>query len=347
VEGLEPGLRNWGSITEHVGGVITDADLTGDGIPEVIIVVHAPREQFPDAVFVPGDLYIYGCEGGAYTLLYADFSHPERPAPEILFAGDLNRTGSDNLVYTVSQTCGAHTCFIMFYALSYDAASGQVVNLLQIDADDEGLPNARASVVDSDGDGVSEIVVDTGGIGSAGAGPQRTYRVTHVWDGAAYVPGESVQTSENWPIHFLQDADAAAEEGDYEGALAIYQQMLDDPDPPRFIGIDGEILMLQRYARYRIMLMHVLLGDDASALLTYQALYDEIEPGDTSPEAGFPILADLFWQEYSRSPNVANACQVVVDYAASHPEMYSILNEFGYANRQYMVEDMCPYHIVP
>lgn len=356
VENLESTLRAWGSIVEPVdtdsfaprGQVVADADLTGDGNPEVIVVVQAPPVQFPEfSMLLPGDIYIYSCKDGAYRLLYADYSELGRLTPAIITVANITASDAYNVVYTASF-CGAHTCFVQIYALAYDPASDQMVDLLDENEgtayEDGGIPYGEVNVADTDADGVSEILVGVGAIGSVGAGPQRTYLNTFRWDGTRYVLAESTLTSEGvWPIHHLQDGDAAAEAGDYTAALAFYQQVLDDPAPLTWMDVENEILMLRRYARYRIMLMHVLLGDDANALIAYKALTDGVDLETFSPENGFPILGDMFWREYTLNGDIDGACRMVVDYAVSYPETYDILNLFGYANRNYEAADMCPY----
>jgi hypothetical protein len=340
VEGLESTLRAWGSIVDRWDSVFADADLTGDTVPDVIVVAYAPEAQVPDPILWPTSLMVFGSEDGAYRLLHIVQSGD---APHfhltIVSVADINASGTANLVYT-SSTCGAHTCFVGVSALAYDPASGEMLDLL---SGEVGGPYSSASIVDVDGDGVSEILVDVGGIGSVGAGPQRTYRETYVWDGERYVLSETVVTSELWPIHYVQDGDAAAEAGDYAAALDIYQEFLDQDDPLMWTKDPDEIPGLRRYARYRVMLTHVLLGDDASAEAVYESLRGEVTLVLPVPEAGFVALADVFWESYAQTRDVGQACRAVVEYAGSHPTTFELLNLFGYANRQYAAEDMCPF----
>src|SRR5687768_12858328 len=83
ISDLQSTLGSWGGITDQAGGVVSGQDLTGDGAPDVVVAVQAPLEQFPDtAIGPPGDLYIYGCVGGAYELLFGDYSTPDRVTPD-------------------------------------------------------------------------------------------------------------------------------------------------------------------------------------------------------------------------------------------------------------------------
>lgn|SRR5574341_97980 len=365
VAALEWRLREWGAITDDKGMVAT-ADLTGDGVAEVIVAAQAPAGQFPDVVFAPGDLWVYRCVNKSYQVFYADFSDAFRIAPTVVAVENLDTSGGSEIVYT-TQVCGAHTCFVTMRALFYDAGADELADKLgetqgTTFAEGDGLPYSDIAVVDVDGDGIYELIVNVGTVGSAGAGPQRTYRNTFKWNGTEYALAESQITSPSWPIHWLQDGDRAAEAGDHAGALAIYEKLLDDATfasvpyaPTEYV--EEEVLLLRRYARYRIMLMHVLLGDEASAVLAYKALVEgvdldaamqsgsqgEVVWTDPFAQAGFAILGDQFWTEWTANQSVEGACRLVVDYARSYPRTFEVLNQYGYQNRAYRAEDMCPY----
>lgn len=347
-ESLRDGLRNWGSISDEAGAVIDDADLTGDGIPEVIVLVQAPQSQFPDVFLLPGDLYVYQCDGGAYRLLYADFSEVGNSTPQIDAVDDLNANGADNIVYEVSY-CGAHTCFVEIFALGYDATSDMLVDLLPNEGKDtpyEGssVPYPEVIVADLEGDGLSEIVVDIGGIGSAGAGPQRTYRNTFAWTGVNFeMVNQEITSPEVWPIHLIMDADAASELGAFSEAIDLYRQMLDLADPPTWSRGEEEITLLGRYARYRMMVMFALLGDLQNAEAINQELSGE-SSGQADPvQDGFIIMANRFWDAFSAAGDIGAACQEVITYAEATPDSYQILNDFGYANSFYEPVDLCPF----
>jgi hypothetical protein len=61
------------------------------------------------------------------------------------------------------------------------------------------------------------------------------------------------------------------------------------------------------------------------------------------PGVEFANMADLFWQNFSLNRDVPRACMLVINYVRPNPKVLDALNSFGYANRQYRPEDMCPF----
>lgn len=341
IEELQQTLGTWGGITNEAGGVVATEDLTGDDVPEVVMTVQAPVAQFPDFSFPPGDLYIYGCAGGAYETLYGDYSTPDRPTPDLVSVEDINEDGRSDVVYT-THYCGAHTCGYNVHALSWQPATSVFAELMP---EVTGVPNATIGVANEDG-GTTEIIVDVGAIGSAGAGPQRLARDTYVWNGSMYELGSHEITTpmENWfPIHYIMDADDAMDRGELEIAILKYQQMIDLPDPKTLMVGADEIPALEAYARYRIMVAQVMLGDMTAAQATHDALFAEYDAAPDKPGAGFAAMANTFWIQYAATPNVKSACGAVIAYGQAQPQAFEILNMFGYANKYYEAVDLCPF----
>jgi hypothetical protein len=349
---LEATLTNWGAIGDAQGAlfgnggqVISGHDLTGDSVPELIVAVQAPLSQFPDLPAPPGDLYIYGCEESAYALLYGDYSTPDRPVPTIIDTADLDGDGADELVYA-TYYCGAHTCVYHVYALRWSASSLVFSDLLSGEPSAAEVPYADIRVENVDATPSLEVVIDVGGIGSAGAGPQRLSRNTYSWNGSVLALTSHVITtpeSEWFPIHYLEDGDQAAEEADYATAIAAYQHVIDDPNPKTLIDEQTEPPALKAYARYRQMITYALTGQINEAQSLHDALFAEYDVDPTRAGATFAAMADLFWTEFSASNSVASACAPVVAYAEADSDRYQVLNNFGYANRYYQPVDLCPF----
>lgn len=345
---LRTALENWGGINANVGEVHSEYDYTGDSVPEIVVVVQAPPEQFPNGGDYPVDLYIYGCSDGAYTLLYADYTTPDRPAPREMhvISGnlDLNANGRLDLLYQITN-CGAHTCFPAPILIEWDPASGI---FRELSTSMQAAPYGEIRVTNTDGGEFYEIEIDGGSIGSAGAGPQRQYLDTYRWDGVQYTLAEHVVTtpeSEWYPIHWLMDADDAFEQADYAGAIALYQHVIDDPNP-RYLGMSGlsgvdEMRALRAYARYRIMVSHAAMSDERAAQAVYDQLSAEYAANPSAPGGGFFLLADVFWRNYSSTQDVSAACLSTVEAATANAESFSILNTFGYGNKYYEPSSLC------
>ena len=339
VQAIDQGLRAWSAVTDKVGIVDGSHDLTGDGAAELLLIVQAPQTQFPDAVAgPPGDLYIFGCANGRASLLFADTSTPDRSAPELVTVADLNGDHLNEVVY-LTRSCGASTCFITPHVLEWSAPASKFSPIFP---ENDAVPAGRLDIQDVDGDGLSEIILHVGGAGSAGAGPQRTYDETWAWNGAAYALRTRVVTSQEYPIHYLNDADAAVAKGDVASAIPLYEHVIDDPSPLVFLTPD-EIPALKAYAYYRLMLAQALSADTTSALAAHDALAAQfVGVSATAPGASFAYLADLFWKAYQPKSDAKAGCAQVIAYATAHPDSFAVLNNFGYSNATYKPADLCP-----
>lgn len=352
---LEARLREWGALAEYGGLVRADRDFTGDGVPEVLLVVLDPqRAEFP----YPGDLLIFGCDNGAYRLLYQAGYAPNRSAPILYAAEDVNGNYLNNLIYAV-QTCDGQLCLTGVEIVEWNLALLSFESLL---AEPVSEPAAEVEVVDLDGDGRREVVVTSGTIASPAAGPQRVVTSTLRWEDDLYVVASVEPSPAEYRIHVIHEGDEALRARDYSDAISLYQRAASSRDLLSWQYPD-EAAHLQAFARYRIMLAYAARGDVASA----QAAHDDLLSRFTEPEGDLPEgepppafappappilslpggtfaeMARLFWGEFALNRDVAAACQVVAGYARAAPASYEVLNSFGYANPSYLPADLCPY----
>lgn len=365
---IEGRLAAWGAFTSYGGLVRADRDFTGDGVPEVLAVLMDPSEQeFP----YPGDLYIFGCEGGAYRLLYQAGHASNRSAPLILNYNnsDINANQLNDLVYAV-QTCDERTCETSVEVVEWNLTLGNFDTLLTREVNELF---ASAEVTDIEGDGIGEIVVTSGAVASEAAGPQRSTVTTLRWDGASYAVAEQETAGTEYRIHVIQEADEAFEAGDMQTAIAAYQRAIDEADLQSWTYPD-EAAHLRAYSRFRQILAHVVQGNTAGAQAAYDALMSTYgrQPaaappgeGDTpgegaeaqpptatptsaplsslnQPGSGFAEMARLFWLDYTVSRDAAHACQLVTSYARTSPASYEVLNSFGYSSPTVTANDLCP-----
>lgn len=345
VQLIEQGLRAWKGVSDKLGAVQGSNDLNGDGLADLLVVVQAPPEQFPDYTFpgpdggpgLPGDLYIYSCAGGTPVLAFADYSTTDRITPALVTTADINGDQLNEVVYTTSN-CGASTCFIMPHVIEWNGTAGKFVSLFP---ENYAVPSGKIEIKDVDGDGVSEIVLHVGFQGSAGAGAQRSFDETYGWNGASYALKARVVTSPQFPIHFLNDADDFARKANYSAAIPLYQHVIDDQNPQVFLSQD-EIPALRAYAYYRLMVAQAVNGDGISAQAAHDALAAQFAnaPAD-APGASFAHFADLFWSAYQPGSSAKAGCAQVITFATANPDSFALLNNFGYANFFYKPEDLC------
>ncbi len=356
---LEANLRSWEAITNYGGLVRADRDFTGDGVPEVLVLALDPQNV--DAQPQPGDLFIFGCQDGAYRLLYRAGYAPDRGAPLIVSADDLNGDYLNDMVYAI-QNCDALICYTALGAVEWNVTLGNFENLLSKEWVE---PNADVVVSDTDDDGLSEITITRGLIADEAAGPQRLVTTILKWDGTLYTVAEVITSPAEYRIHVIVDGDQALLAGDYQAAADFYKEAAEN-DALLSWKYPNEAYYLKAYARYRLMLAQVMAGKIAAAQAAYDRLIADYRPptptpnpdasGDqppppapTSPFSGltpgieFANMADLFWQDFALNRDVAHACDLVVGYARANALSYEVLNSFGFTNPHYMADDLCPF----
>jgi hypothetical protein len=356
---LEASLRRWEALTELGGLVRADRDFTGDGVPEVLVAAFDPQnaDRFPR----PGELFVFGCEDEAYRLLYQAGYALSQGAPVIVSADDINGDFLNDLVY-VYQTCDDQVCYGHVEAVEWSLTLGNFGSILGEDVV-EPLPDVLISDVESDG--LGEIVVTAGIIAGLDAGPQRTYTKIYAWDGSLYTLSDTIYSPTEYRIHVIYDGDDALLAGDYASALDFYEQAIED-DHLLSWRFPDEVGYLRAFARYRLMLTHVLRDEISAAQDAHDELVESFIPPTPQPEEGegegeeeptpestptlgpapgveFARMADFFWADFAVNRDVNRACDLVVGYAAATPGLFEILNSFGYANRTYSPDDMCPF----
>lgn len=351
---LEGTLRNWKAITDKGGLVRADRDFTGDGVPEVFMVLLDPEKHEYDPQ--PGDLYIFGCREGAYRLLYQVGYKPEKGAPSVASADDINGDYINDLVYTV-KTCGEQGCNGQVSIIEWNITLGTFSPLL---ASDIIVVEPEVVVSDVDDDNLREVSVTTGIIRDPGAGPQRKVTSIYKWNGSLYTLSQVIKTPAQYRIHAIYDGDDALTGGNYGAAIDFYKQAYTDENLKSW-QYPNEAQYLSAFAQYRLMLAYVLKNDVTKAMETHDALYAQYVPppptplpeGEPTPVptpyAGqmpgmeFVSIAEQFWGYFTVNRDVPHACSLAVKYARDNPKILSVLNSFGFANRQYRPEDMCPF----
>jgi hypothetical protein len=329
-------LRSWGAISDLGGLVRADRDFTGDGVPEVLVVMLDPTigERIPP----PGDLYVFGCLEGSYRLLWQAGYAPDRGMPLVLSADDINGDGINDLVYVV-ESCEDVICYRTVHMLGWSLTLGSFQSMLQ---DEVRLPFADISLSDENGDGVAELVVVGGGAASPEAGPQHQSRYVYGWDGEHYGLIEAGEGEMTYRIHRVHEADAKFEAEDYEAAIDLYKQVVRDDDLLGWIVAD-EREYLTAYARYRMVLAYAASGQNGKAEGQLNDLLNASPPGSSTPGAGYAEMAQAFWDEFSDSGKLGKSCQVVVAIAEARADVLGVLNSYGYSNRTYTAGDMCPF----
>jgi hypothetical protein len=335
-------LRNASSINEKWGAV-SSIDLTGDGEPEIVVSIFDPFTTDQSAG-PSGQLLVYGCAPQQKVeLLYVNQTPRGQALPKVLQSGDLIGAPRGTQLAVVTSSCGANTCFDKLEVLGWNGTA--LMNLL---AEPLDLPAAQYQLIQADADSALEIQAQRGRQGSIGAGPQRTEKQLWKWNGAQYVKVKSDWSPVEYRIHAVYEGDAAFTAGDYAKAIDWYTRVLTNDNLKDWLPEIGyanphDRDTLQAYARFRLLLIGLLRGDanahDQLDQLT--ALYPEGSPVHLTQQ-----MAQAFWSKYQETKDIKAACAVANAYANSSDNgQYLIvddLNLFGYTNRSYTSDDMCP-----
>ncbi len=319
------------------------ADLDGDGEDEY--VVRVAREVRPEeSVFarLTGDINIFDDLGLGYEIVFSlvafdRFADVNLLEPVIFEVSDLNADGRAEALLT-SSDCGAHTCSLTVYLIGHEG--GEYVPILD-PGDREGgvisLPVTEEQVrlEDVDGDGVAEILLREGYIGSVGAGPQREGTWTYRWDGRRYVLDGTEYDASDLRYFTVRDADDAFADGDYERAIALYREAVDSSQL-QDVDYPGDPAELIAYARFRIGLAMAVQGDTDGAL----AALDAAVAAD--PVALHSQLSARFRQGYARVGHVSAGCGAARDFVDGNLDAFSALWDYGYANPEFRSEALCP-----
>ena len=149
-------------------------------------------------------------------------------------------------------------------------------------------------------------------------------------------------------IHAVYEGDDAFAAGDTSRAIDWYVRALTDDTLKDWLTEIGyanahDRDTLQAYARFRLLLIGLLRGD-ANAR-------DQLDQLTTLYPEGSPVhltqqMAQAFWDKYQETQDLKAACAIANAFANSGDNgQYLIvddLNLFGYTNRSYTSDDMCP-----
>lgn len=325
-------LRSWGAITTDMG-IVRSIDMTGDPDPEIVVSLIDPSPGAQIGPWPPGDLLILHCQLGSVNTAYQGRLAAEEDWDWNSFhldrVEDVNGTGLPDLIYT-TRSCGAHTCFDRLYVIEWDGAGfvNRVANM-------EPYPYPTFSV----GDG--QILVDSVGFGSVGAGIQRGHREIWTWNGQQFALTEQLTGPPLALIHYVHDGDAALAEGTYTEAIAHYEAAISTADLPSGLFPDeaGEgTAVVRAYARFKLVVALTAAGDRAGAETHYNLLAAE-HPQDT-PGHPYLLLAQTYWNDLLAGADPWLACATVVALAQSDP-MFTEMLYAGYGNPMYEPEQLC------
>jgi hypothetical protein len=355
-------------------------DLNGDGVSELIIYQLI-------------SLYAFGCANGEYQIILDYDTAGVHGDTEIIAVEDMNLNGTPEIViaYSVSsggdvevdilEWDGSEFVSLVLYDFGEEAilTNNQVRVLYWYDSNywPSSLPRtngwAKVEIKDIEQNGTKELILIDDGYAdlfrSLDTGPWRGQQKVLTWDGLHFRYSAVELTPPEYRFQTVNDADRLFLLGDYEHALALYQDVIfsdqldfyslerfthnirvavaeanDEPKPTMPAPDPNEYLSLSAYARYRILLHHLAQGWVQDAAIVNDTLQAEHPIGT----AGHPYaeMAALLWAEYQNSADLSVACQPVIAYVETHPELLDPLGNasyYGFQIHEYVPRDTCPF----
>ena len=321
-------------------GRISNVDLTGDGVSEVII----------SAILEKSSIWqILGCNSGRYEAL-SDMRDPD--FRYLRFAVDLNGDKLPEVIgyrETQPESTRLFEFFVQgwnghqFVDLIDDTRFNEVGKHLPIDITDwqKTVANATIRTGDTNRDGLYEVIVIGGLITPVPTCETRFERqFTEIWgwNGRSFQFVERVYMMPIYRFQRSADGDLAFALKQFDLALKSYQDVLFDEnlfkrdqylshlEYCKGIGpaIDPELIeneqdQLEAYARWRILLIHTITGSQDAMQVVYQTLQDKFPDG--RPGHSYAFLATVFWEQYEISQSIELACEAVI-VAAKDQQLY-------------------------
>jgi hypothetical protein len=333
---------------------VTEIDLTNDGIPELI------------ARIING-FVIYKCSNGKYEIILEWFGDAIGYV-EILAIKDMNLDGIPEVVADATDCSGVGCRDIRIY--EWNGSEFKEIGGAGADG-----PQGE-QIVDTNGNGTFELVVDDGGCAFCIYLPHRLQITIYMWNGSAFVYSYQRFYDPEYRFEAIQDADRETLYGHYDQALLRYEQAisgkLDWWSPARsehaqylqdnfFFGGDEtpaitptvtttpppmdetEYPRLTAYAMYRMIILHVHLDEMGAAQTQYTTLEEKFRAGN--PGHPYTEMATAFWDAYQSSQKMYNACAAAIAYADAHPEILTPLGSdyHGGQSHTYTPADVCPF----
>ena len=168
-DGLQDALSNLeiadGQSLWAAKSQVMTLDVTGDQIPEVTLhLVFYVEAQYADGV-----VFVMGCSDGRYRSMAAfpiaaQVFTGEDSDPGLRALRDMDGDGVPEIIYSYIEIIGTHANFTrVFKILSWDGK--QFVDVIQSDSYDPlavRVNNGDGEIIDSNADGIFELVIMTG-----------------------------------------------------------------------------------------------------------------------------------------------------------------------------------------
>jgi hypothetical protein len=331
-------IEDWELPTEGDTWPCLAGNADSDPDEEVALILTAEDDEQPDLLL--RQVVVFDPAADGFQVAYA--SEPTMtsqvvPAyPALLALSDINGDGNGELVYTETD-CGAHTCTTTAHIITGTSTGFRSIS-------GEGLSMATADVYlsDDDGDGVFDLVMEGGLIGSVGAGPQRERAEVYEWAGREYALAQTTYApTDNLYLRILEADETFAEER-YQDALALYEDALNDESlelwKEEMDAVEDERAEVNPYLLFRIALCKTALGVPPAEPIAImdRAVVDY-------PFSVHTGLVRVFLDSYLARGDLSVSCAAARDHAMAHIDELTSIWDYGYANPAFDPLAVCPF----
>jgi len=229
------------------------------------------------------------------------------------------------------------------------------------------------TIHDIDGNGTIELVLESNlpsPVPSQYAHliPWRNETHIYYWNGEYFSKGQIKYEAAQYRFQAVQDADRESINGKHQTALDLYQEVIlnhqllpwsesiyeneiaksfsirDNYLTPTSVPPDPtEYPRLAAYAYYRIILIHLVQGNESDVITTYNTLQEKF--GSDPYAHPYVEMATAFWEAYQSIHKMYDGCAAAIQYAVEHPDILIPLGSdyHGVQSHTYVPADVCPF----
>ena len=348
VEAVLDTLLVWSTPPEGAQGDVDVAfwaepsDLDGDGADEWLMSLPVP-ERSCGVTWCPAYLVIYEIDQDLFQPRWVIPGTPpeevQAQRPELRRVEDLNADG-EREVLIQQGWCGAHTCYTGLTVGRWDGARWH-----DLAADPISQSYTELAVEDRDGDGVVEVTMHGGMIGSVGAGLQRLHTLVFDWVDGAYRLVKDTPDPSDHPYYLMLDANTALARGNWERALELAMAAVEDPDFADSMAPVEEVdkRRIISYGAVEAMLVHAHRGDAAQM----EAVLERVRGYDFMAPNLYTEAAERLIEAYSESGDAVAACAAMEELVARRPDEALFFQWYGYNTARITVDQICPLDAPP
>lgn len=265
--------------------------------------------------------------------------------PQIVDLADMTGDGLPELI-AYDSSCGANTCYDLYRIIGL--VDGQFVDRLSTHepsgentfASSISISFSTASFDDMNSDGLPDLLIHGGMLGSVGSGIVRAHTEVWSWDGTAISLAQTILDPTDYRHHILYEANDLMAAGDLDGALALYEATINDPNlrnddfylyTPEQIYAD-----ISAFAAFRLILIDLLQANSerANARLSWLEM--------TYPDSAAAGAAAMLVNGWSGPESAEALCASIEAALLLVENPTGTLVNMGYGNPSLSAADFCP-----